>query len=443
MCWIGYWPVKNSKFHWKNPWPQLADTCSNPIVRSIDLSETFHQEEKEELTVEERNEAEQEWRDQQLRRSDPQAYQAMVATRSKAFTDMAALYTPLSTLRETIAAPPIRMTTSGTEDARMALLANMPAKVIDPQHQPPSTARAAGVQDPFQIALRSPTLLPIIGSNTRTRRSSASASPEKSDRTLAVGIDGMHAPVSINTEALKVTNNATETSSKLDPHASSKVPRIAMDVGRPVGLQENGAIRNTAVRGAPASNSGMAIKTLPKDLEEDFVVVGERANGVSFVLRKGTGAGFLAIISRKMPSLTVQNLYEPATPEIGQDVGYAVAQDLERLLNQCSSSNDDYRSKIGRQNESLQSNDVGLAEMLRRVEIRRLRGPSMGKQRDSQEGKEGSVDAEPPLSLPSETQPHVGTPPPPPTQPSSQSPGVPAIATLRRWLSARKKQTDS
>lgn len=366
----------------------------------------------------------------------------MVATRSKAFTDMAALSTPLSTLRETIAAPPIRMTTSGTEDARMALLANMTTKVINPQHQPPNTARAAGAQDPFQIDLRSPTLLPIIGSNTRTRRSSVSH--ERPERTLTAGTDGMHDQLPDSNEALKVTNSATETSSIFDPHASNKVPRIAMNVGGPVGLQGNEAIQNKAGEGPPASGSNMGFKTLSKDLEEDFVVVGERTNDVSPVLRKGTGAGFLAIISRRMPSLTVQNLYEPATPEIGQEVGYAVAQDLERLLNQCSSSNDDYRSKISQQNELLQSNGVGLAERLRRVEIRRLRGASMGKQkRDSQEGKEGIVESAPPPSLPLISQPNVGTPPSPPTQPSSQSPGVPAIATLRRWLSARKKQTNS
>lgn len=448
MCWIGYWPVKKSKFHWESPWTRLADTRSDPIVRSIALSETFHQEENEELTAEERNEAEQEWRDQQLRRSDPQAYHALVATRSKAFTDMAALSTPFSTLRDTIAAPPIRTTTSGTEDARMALLANTTTRVTNSQHQPPNTARAAGAQDPFQIDVRSPILLPIIGSNTRTRRSSASASPKRSDGTLAAGTDGMHDPGPVSREALRLTDSATdkamETASKLDPHSSINVPRIATNVGRPVELQDNGAIHNQSMKVQPAHSSNVAFKAFPKDFEQDFVIVGERTNGVSPVLRKGTGAGFLALISRRMPSLKVQNLYEPATPEIGQDVCYAVAQDLERLLNQASSSNDDYRSKISRHNESLQSNDIAVAEMLRRVEIRRLRGASMGKQRkDSQEGKEGAVDSEAPPSLPTETQPNVGTPPSPQTQSSSQSPGVPAIATLRRWLSARKKQTDS
>lgn len=395
----------------------------------------------------------------------------MVATRSSAFTDLAAVSIPFSTLQQLnpMAAHPTQPITSGTEDARMALLANITRRLEDPQHQTPNnapdnarlltsvtrmlkdpqhqpsnTARAAGAQDPFQINMNSPTLLPIIGSNTRTRRPSGSVSPERPDGTLAADANGMHDSVPVRKEALGVTNSATDTSSKRDPPPSSKVPQITKDVGMPRRLQDNDkGIQNPSVEGRPAPNSDVASPTLPKDLERDFVIVGEQTNGVSPILRKGTGAGFLAIISRKMPSLAFKNIYKAPSPEIGQDVGYAVAQELERLLNKRASSNDDYRRQIGQQNGSLEENEIGLAEILHRVEGRRLQGAGTGKQSmEGKEGKMGAIDSRPPSSLPSAMQPKVGIPPFPQTQPSSESSGAPALATLRRWLSARKTKTD-
>ena len=381
-----------------------------------------------------------------MRRSDPQAYHAMVATRSKPFADMASLSTPFPTLQKLnpMAAPPTETITSGTEDARMALLADMTTRLVDPHYQTPNTARVAGTQDPTHIEFNSPTLLPITGSNTRTRRSSASASPDRPDGTFTADADGMHDSVPIRNKALSPTNSATETSSSLVPHPSSKVLRIAKNAGRPMRLQDTQENRYVSAEGPHAHSNGVASTNPAQYLEMNFVTVGERTNGVSPILRKGTGAGFLAIISRKMPSLAVQNLYEAATPEIGQDVGYAVAQELERLLNNSASSNDEYRRQIRQQNRSLEENDVGLAEMLRRVEARRSRGGSVGKQsKEGKEGKTGAIDSGPPSSLPSAMQANVGTPPFPLTQPSSDPSGSSALATLRRWLSARKKQTDS
>lgn len=54
-----------------------------PIIRSMDFTETFHQEDTIALTEEEKKEAEQLQKDEQLRRSDPAAYSEMIAKRSR------------------------------------------------------------------------------------------------------------------------------------------------------------------------------------------------------------------------------------------------------------------------------------------------------------------------------------------------------------------------
>ena len=370
----------------------------------------------------------------------------MVAMRSKAFTDMAPLSTPFSTLPKLnpMAAPLTKTITLGTEDARMALLAGMTTKLVVPQHRVLNTARATGAQDLSHTDVNSPTLLPINGSNTRTRRSSASASPERSE-TLPAGADGTHGSVLVSNETLSKALIAMEPSSKLAPHPSSKALRVVPHAGRPIGLQENNeGTQTVSAEGLPAPSDGMVPTTLPNELEKNFVILGEQTNGVSSVLRKGTGAGFLAIISRKMLSLAAQQLYEAATPELGQDVSYAVAHDLERLLNETASNDADYRRQIRQQSRSLEENDVELANMLRRVETRMLRGGSMDKQsKDAKVGKKGAIDSGLPSSLPSAMQPNVETPPSSLTQPSPDPSGTPAIVTLRRWLSARKNQTDN
>ena len=53
-----------------------ANSCSAPIISSMDLSETFHKEDDVQLTEAEQKEAEQMREDEQLRRRDPVAYQA-------------------------------------------------------------------------------------------------------------------------------------------------------------------------------------------------------------------------------------------------------------------------------------------------------------------------------------------------------------------------------
>lgn len=57
--------------------------CSDPLIRSMDFTETFHQEDTIALTEEEKKEAEQLQKDEQLRRSDPAAYNEMMSKRSR------------------------------------------------------------------------------------------------------------------------------------------------------------------------------------------------------------------------------------------------------------------------------------------------------------------------------------------------------------------------
>lgn len=61
----------------------LSNVYSDPIIRSMDFTETFHQEDTIALTEEEKKEAEQLQKDEQLRRSDPVAYSEMIAKRSR------------------------------------------------------------------------------------------------------------------------------------------------------------------------------------------------------------------------------------------------------------------------------------------------------------------------------------------------------------------------
>ncbi len=59
----------------------LAKYEGNPVIRSMDFTETFHQEDNMKLTEEEKKEALQMQRDEQLRRRDIGAYNAMIAAR--------------------------------------------------------------------------------------------------------------------------------------------------------------------------------------------------------------------------------------------------------------------------------------------------------------------------------------------------------------------------
>ena len=57
---------------------------SESSIRSIQLTETFHQEDNDKLTAEEEKEAEQILKDEQLKRTDPAAYRRMLSTRDQA-----------------------------------------------------------------------------------------------------------------------------------------------------------------------------------------------------------------------------------------------------------------------------------------------------------------------------------------------------------------------
>lgn len=61
----------------------LAKYEGDPVIRSMDLTETFHQEDNMKLTAEEKKEALQMQRDEQLRRRNIGAYNAMIAARKE------------------------------------------------------------------------------------------------------------------------------------------------------------------------------------------------------------------------------------------------------------------------------------------------------------------------------------------------------------------------
>lgn len=60
-----------------------SNVYSDPIIRSMDFTETFHQEDTIALTEEEKKEAEQLQKDEQLRRNDPAAYNELIAKRGR------------------------------------------------------------------------------------------------------------------------------------------------------------------------------------------------------------------------------------------------------------------------------------------------------------------------------------------------------------------------
>ena len=391
----------------------------------------------------------------------------MIATRYKASTDLAAASMPPVNLQtpNAIVGPPNNAMTSEIEDKRIAFLAGMIPTLEDPQHQASDPAGAAGAHDPFHTGVGVPTLLPIISSNTRTRRTSASASPEKEDGSPVARVGGIHDLVPASNGAPRVMSGVTQASPMLVPRPVSKVTQTAKNAGTSMKLQDNRAeIPDLAAEDPHAHSSAMQSTTLPKDPGEGFDVIGEWGNGVSPVLRKGTGAGFQAIISQKLPLLAAKKFYEAATPKMGQDVCYAMAQDLERRLNVRASSNADYRKQSSHEIAGLlEADDRGLGEMLgmeekrmsqRAHEAKPPEGPGLAgvdgedvgskQTRTAKEDKRAASSmSDLPLSLPPATQSNVGTPPLPLTQPSSASSGSPALARIRSWLSARKNQADT
>lgn len=71
-----------------------SDLLRNPIIRSMDLTESFQREDDATLTEEEKKEAEQLQKDEQLRRSDPAAYSALMSQRRQAQATMPIMVAP-------------------------------------------------------------------------------------------------------------------------------------------------------------------------------------------------------------------------------------------------------------------------------------------------------------------------------------------------------------
>lgn len=71
-----------------------SDLARNSIIRSMDLTESFQLEDDTTLTEEEKKEAEQLQKDEQLRRSDPVAYSALLFQRRQTQATMPMMATP-------------------------------------------------------------------------------------------------------------------------------------------------------------------------------------------------------------------------------------------------------------------------------------------------------------------------------------------------------------
>lgn len=71
-----------------------SDLARNSIIRSMDLTETFQLEDDTTLTEEEKKEAEQLQKDEQLRRSDPAAYSALLFQRRQTPATTPMMVTP-------------------------------------------------------------------------------------------------------------------------------------------------------------------------------------------------------------------------------------------------------------------------------------------------------------------------------------------------------------
>ena len=177
------------------------------VIRSIDLSETFHQEVEEPLTAEERQETEQMVKEEQLRRTDPKAYDRFLEQRlaGQIKAQMLSLTQrppqsvpgPPSTAHATTGLPnsmpePDAMT--GLEVTRNY----MPSPIVQQTRrigEPKSTAVGTGpgqtriekqglstahTLSPAQnMDTNVPGLEPILGGNTRVAEHVASQSPER------------------------------------------------------------------------------------------------------------------------------------------------------------------------------------------------------------------------------------------------------------------------
>ena len=153
----------------------LAKHNRNPIIRSMDLTETFHQEDEMKLTEEEKKEAEQMQKDEQLRRRNPGAYSAMInARREEEWRSMRTSAAQANLRASNPASRPFSthgpLVSRSFETADDAMLHGVPA----------STSPAMRDQLPKSAAITTTTDSPIPDiDSTRITGPSGSVPPEK------------------------------------------------------------------------------------------------------------------------------------------------------------------------------------------------------------------------------------------------------------------------
>jgi hypothetical protein len=141
----------------------VANSNSASIIRSIDLTETFHVEVDESLTAEEAKETEELIKEEKLRRSDPVAYELRKAKKAKAIAD-SNYEESVRQQNELLAqSAPQRRFLNGPKPEVTALPSTRPQKGVDrataPQvvdlttNEPSSTASGAPVtSDPIAVS---------------------------------------------------------------------------------------------------------------------------------------------------------------------------------------------------------------------------------------------------------------------------------------------------
>jgi len=179
----------------------------DPVIRSIALTETFHEEVEERLTAEEERETEEMWKEEQLRRTDPPAYELLMLQKQTRTMHDLALHQELLLGRahgsELTAPYPSTnsMTTPtvpGSEADRRTLFPSssyMPPPTIERSMQPfdsavtftepqalsvtgPNTMTTAQrVTTPIGLVKVMPSTEPVLGLNTRVEQRSFSEVP--------------------------------------------------------------------------------------------------------------------------------------------------------------------------------------------------------------------------------------------------------------------------
>ena len=142
----------------------LTDEIRNPIIRSIDYTDTFHEEDKIILTIDEQREADQLRKDEQLRRSDPKNHELQMRKRRE------------DQLRVIDPATISMMSSAPAQDPNEIFLNHQFSHMSAPPRTHPSHDLQVGLKHPMAGIRLNPTLegpkpplglLPVPATNTR------------------------------------------------------------------------------------------------------------------------------------------------------------------------------------------------------------------------------------------------------------------------------------